>query len=128
MLTLFTDVTDIRELFKANARELGSISSDHKLVRGSEVGYHSLTENDFKSWLFSSIDFLGVVLTDFQFDSGVDRRGHRTALTNYSATSDLYRELITLMNYPELVGREISSCTGYLKGDLLCFQMEFIDE
>lgn len=128
MLTLFTDVKDIREHFKANARELGSLSSNHTMVQGSEVGYHSLTENDFKSWLFSSIDFLGVVLADFQFDSGIDRRGQRTALTNYSAMSDLYHELVALMNYPELAGREVSSCKGFLNGDMLCFQMEFIDD
>lgn len=116
MLTLFADIKDIRHQYMSS--------------RNAHGHGNYFTENDFRNWLFSAIDFLGIVFVDFQFDSGHRNQPRRNnePVTNQDCLSDLYLAMLALFDYPELNGREVSSCIGFLNGDLLYFHMEFTDE
>lgn len=113
MNAVYIDIKDIRELFKSDSKAL--------------TGNYSFTDNDFKSWLYAAIDFLGLVYVDFQWCSN-NAEGFRPAVSSFNALNELYAELVDLLKHPVLDGREISTCQGYVLGDILCFHVEFLDE
>ena len=111
MLTLFIDISDIRRLFLITPEEnTGEINT--------------LTENDFKIWLFEAVNFLNLIYTDFAFSADAPKHRLSKPAAVYEGITELYESLIESLDHPELKDKDILSSYGYIHGDLLYFQLE----
>lgn len=111
MLTLFIDISDIRRLFLITPEEnTGEINT--------------LTENDFKIWLFEAVNFLNLIYTDFAFSADASKHRLSKPAAVYEGITELYESLIESLDHPALKDKDILSSYGYIHGDLLYFQLE----
>lgn len=115
MLTVATDLLEIKGGF---------------LSTPSITGHCYLSERDFHNWVMASIDFLGLLVVDFDHISYWSQNYYEFSepVTNYSQIHDLYQQLVILLDCPHIRGREVFRCFGQFKGDLLCFHMEFLND
>ena len=115
MITLFIDISDIRQLFLITPEEnTGEINT--------------LTENDFKIWLFEAVNFLNLIYTDFAFSADASKHRLSKPAAVYEGISELYESLRESLDHPLLHDKAIMKSYGFLHGDLLYFQLEVEDD
>lgn len=81
-----------------------------------------LTERDFHQWIIPAVNSLGLVYVNFgALDRGVRSR---TPVANSEGLSTLYDIIKEEFNRPDLLACNITSCYGFIDGNLMFFEIE----